>query len=68
MDDLRFIELREVEVEDGLSQATLQLRYKKSLVSPNTPNTTRSCIGALVRRRDGKIWMIGVAKQSNINL
>jgi len=34
VDDLRFIELREVEVEDGLSQATLQLRYKKSLVSP----------------------------------
>ena len=35
---------------------------------PNTPNTTRSCIGALVRRRDGKIWVIGVAKRSNINL
>jgi hypothetical protein len=34
VDDLRFIELREVEVEDGLSQATLQLRNKKSLVSP----------------------------------
>ena len=67
MDDLRFIELREVEVEDSLSQATLQLRNKKSLVSP-TPNTTRSCIGALVRRRDGKIWVIGVAKQGNVNL
>ena len=34
VDELRFIELREVEVEDGLSQATLQLRNKKSLVSP----------------------------------
>ena len=53
MDDLRFIELREVEVEDGISQ---------------TPNTTRSCIGALVRRRDGKIWVIGVVEQGNINL
>src|SRR3954463_7428649 len=43
---------------------------KKREVScvPNTPNTTRSCIGALVRRGDGKIWVIGVAKQSNINL
>src|SRR3954470_10267955 len=43
---------------------------KKQEVScvPNTPNTTRSCIGALVRRRDGKIWVIGVAKQGNINL
>ena len=68
MDDLRFIELREVEVEDGLSQATLQLRKKEVSCVPNTPNTTRSCIGALVRRRDGKIWVIGVAKQGNINL
>src|SRR3954463_7219073 len=43
---------------------------KKQEVScvPNTPNTTRSCIGALVRQRDGKIWVIGVAKQGNINL
>ena len=49
VDDVRFIELGEVEVKDVLSQAILQLRYKKSLVSPNTPNTTRICIGALVR-------------------
>ena len=34
VDDLRFIEFRELEVEDGLSQEILQLRYKKSLVSP----------------------------------
>ena len=67
VDDLRFIELREVEVEDGLSQSILQLINEKSCV-PNTPNTTRSCIGALVRRRYGKIWVIGVAKQGNINL
>ena len=42
---------------------------KKQEVScvPNTPNTTRSCIGALVRRRDGKIWVIGVAEQVNLN-
>ena len=33
VDNLRFIELREVEVEDGLSQAILQLRNEKSLVS-----------------------------------
>src|SRR3954465_2617100 len=68
VDDLRFIKLREVEVEDGLSQAILQLRNKKVSCVPNTPNTTRSCIGALVQRRDGKIWAIGVAKQGNINL
>ena len=34
VDDLRFIELREVEFEDGLSQTILQLRNEKSLVSP----------------------------------
>ena len=62
MDDLNFIKLREVEVEDDLSQATLQLRYKNSLSVLNTPNTMENCIGALVRRRDGKIWVIGVAK------
>jgi len=67
VDDLRFIELREVEVEDGLSSNPATKIQEVSCV-PNTPNTTRSCIGALVRRRDGKIWMIGVAKQSNINL
>ena len=27
-----------------------------------------NCIGALVRQRDGKIWVIGVAKQGNVNL
>ena len=35
---------------------------------PNTPNTMVNYIGALVRRRDGKIWVIGVAKQGNTNL
>ena len=33
VDDLRFIELREVEVEDGLSQATLQSN-KRNLLCP----------------------------------
>jgi hypothetical protein len=33
VDDLRFIELMEVEVEDGLSQEILQLRNKMSLMS-----------------------------------
>ena len=40
------------------SQATLQLRYNKSLVSPNTPNTLVRCIGALVRRRDSEIQVV----------
>ena len=37
---------------------------KKHEVScvPNTPNTMANCIGALVRWRDGKIWVIWVAK------
>ena len=68
MDDLRFIKLREVEVEDGLSQTTLQFKKQEVSCVPNTPNTTKSCIGALVRQRDGKIWVIGVAMQGNINL
>ena len=35
---------------------------------PNTPNTMVSCIGALVRRRDGKTRVIGVVEQGVINL
>ena len=34
LDDLRFIELREVEVEDGLPHAIMHLINEKSLVSP----------------------------------
>jgi hypothetical protein len=37
VDHPRFIELREEEVKGYPSQATLQLRYKKSLVSPAHP-------------------------------
>ena len=58
MDDLRFISLWEAQVEDGLSQTTLQANNKESLVSPTHP-----CIGALVRRRDGDtsaIWMVDI--------
>jgi hypothetical protein len=50
------------------SQATLQLRYKKSLVSPNTPNTLVRCIGALVRQRDSEIQVILMIISGNCNL
>ena len=49
---LRFIELREVEVEDGLSQAILQLRNKKSLVSP----THLIQLGVYRCTSSAKIW------------
>ena len=67
MDDLRFIELREVEFEDGLS-SNPAIKIQEVSCVPNAPNTMINCIGALVRRRDDKIRVIWVAKRSNINL
>ena len=59
--------LREVEVEDGLS-SNPAIKIQEVSCIPNTPNTMVNCIGALVWRRDSKIWVIGVAKQGNTNL
>ena len=35
---------------------------------PNTPNTIISCIGALVRQRDVKIWVIWMVKRGFVIL
>ena len=33
---------------------------------PNTPNTIVSCIGALVRRKDGKILIVRCQKRASL--